>query len=1337
MRPPPVALPLSRTDAPPPPHSPPGHGKTSFLRALAGLLPGPAGGVLKGHVRYNGLDILDSKAVTASGVNIRLLANYTEQLDNHLPFLTVRETLTFAWSNSTVAPSADLLGSAMAAAAAESKVDEVIALLKLGGCQHTLIGNEFLRGVSGGEKKRVTIGETLVTDARLLCMDEISTGLDASVTYEICASLRQWAHAKKITVIISLLQPTPETVGTFDDIVLLREGSVVFHAPAATVSPYLRGLGFFPPDEAGSDLADWLNDLLDSPTKVMMRHQADSVSASMDKLDQLADLGSAPRTTEGLAAAWLGSEVCKKRLSDASASELVLKSEYAKAQYGVAFPRSQTHHLMSVFKRQNILTYRNPLLLYGRAVSAAVIGILIGLFWYKTAVGSYYQTYGLMLFAILQAGFTNMTELPFALFFKGVAVRQTRSGLYPTWTYPVSGFVSIMPITIIETLVLSLIIYYMAGLAKEGGRWAFWALTLWLVNVVMGASFRVVAYIMPDFETAMVASSPLFAVFVIFAGFLVLPSLMGTVVAGHPWMEFLYFFNPVAYGLRSLTLNEFVSSKYELYTAGNPAAASLLNLPSTSVLIPPSEMATPYFTSAVCGANPSLMCSTVNLGESILTYMSISSKMPWKWGGIGYLFFQLFNFLGSAAMALDLYGKFTVFNVGTSRTRGADDVDLHTSVAVDHPRSVLPFTPMSVAWRALKYTVKLADGTSKTLLNGISGVAQPGRFVALMGASGAGKTTLLDVLAGRKTAGVTEGEIFLAGRPRDGTSFSRMTAYCEQTDVHNSFATVREALHFSAYLRLAAEIDVGTREAFVEEVITLLELGEIANRMIGESGSADGLAPGQRKIVTIAVELCANTPILFLDEPTSGLDARAAALVIREVRKIADTGRSVITTIHQPNSDIFFTFDDVVVLQKGGWMSYVGPVGRRGRAMIDHVQTLPGAHPCPRHMNPASWILDVLSGSNSSGCGVVVSESNAAFLKDGPKLQQFLLDSPSWKQSSAALDEACVPAPGSVAFAFSSVYARTYIEQLVACTARASRSMWRNTSYVYFKMMMVLGLMICFGTTYYKVKPKLDCGGFGPADTKTCINTPAGVASLVAAIPFAALFSGYLNMVTVLPQMSRERASFYRERFSKMYSPEIHGLSYFFSEIPYVFFCTFFWYTPLYFMMGLPANAGKYFTFMLIMGQNLTVWIGIGQTASAYFPTADIAQLVLGVISPLFFMFCGVFLQKSLIPEGSSSNPLNNHPHIYFQWCYYIDFVSYVLEGLIPMQFVDNHSQSAVQHMVKIPGGGLVNSYDYVVAAYGMRYEQRWSDVGCLFAFMVGFQVFHALALRNKVFLNR
>ena len=143
-----------------------------------------------------------------------------------------------------------------------------------------------------------------------------------------------------------------------------------------------------------------------------------------------------------------------------------------------------------------------------------------------------------------------------------------------------------------------------------------------------------------------------------------------------------------------------------------------------------------------------------------------------------------------------------------------------------------------------------------------------------------------------------------------------------------------------------------------------------------------------------------------------------------------------------------------MVLQKGGWMSYVGPIGRHGRSMVAYVQTLPGAHPCPKSMNPASWILDVLSGSNSTGVGTKVCDADAAFLRDGAQLQQFLLASPSWAKSSEQLASACVPAPGSAPFSFSSVYARSYLEQLAACTMRASRSLFRNTSYMFFKMMM-------------------------------------------------------------------------------------------------------------------------------------------------------------------------------------------------------------------------------------------------------------------------------------------
>lgn len=128
------------------------------------------------------------------------------------------------------------------------------------------------------------------------------------------------------------------------------------------------------------------------------------------------------------------------------------------------------------------------------------------------------------------------------------------------------------------------------------------------------------------------------------------------------------------------------------------------------------------------------------------------------------------------------------------------------------------------------------------------------------------KTTLLDVLAGRKNSGVMKGSITLNGHPKEPLSFARLTAYVEQQDIHSSFATVRESLEFSAALRLPSSVPAATRRAFVSEVLDLLELRPIADRKVGDVGAADGLSPGQRKILTIAVELCANAPILFLDE---------------------------------------------------------------------------------------------------------------------------------------------------------------------------------------------------------------------------------------------------------------------------------------------------------------------------------------------------------------------------------------------------------------------------------------------------------------------------------------
>lgn len=201
-------------------------------------------------------------------------------------------------------------------------------------------------------------------------------------------------------------------------------------------------------------------------------------------------------------------------------------------------------------------------------------------------------------------------------------------------------------------------------------------------------------------------------------------------------------------------------------------------------------------------------------------------------------------------------------------------------------------------WKNLTYTVKTPTG-DRTLLDNVQGWVKPGQLGALMGSSGAGKTTLLDVLAQRKTDGTIKGSILVDGRPLN-ISFQRSAGYCEQLDVHESMATVREALEFSALLRQSRTTPREEKLQYVNTIINLLEMHDIENTLIGTAGA--GLSVEQRKRLTIGVELVSKPSILiFLDEPTSGLDGQAAFNIVRFLRKLADVGQAVLVTIHQPS----------------------------------------------------------------------------------------------------------------------------------------------------------------------------------------------------------------------------------------------------------------------------------------------------------------------------------------------------------------------------------------------------------------------------------------------------
>ncbi|KAK4764117.1 hypothetical protein SAY87_013555 [Trapa incisa] len=255
----------------------------------------------------------------------------------------------------------------------------------------------------------------------------------------------------------------------------------------------------------------------------------------------------------------------------------------------------------------------------------------------------------------------------------------------------------------------------------------------------------------------------------------------------------------------------------------------------------------------------------------------------------------------------------------------------------------------------------------------------------------------MDVLAGRKTGGYIEGDIRISGYPKQQHTFARISGYVEQNDIHSPQVTVQESLWFSSSLRLPKEVDKEKRREFVEEVMKLVELDTLRHALVGLPGST-GLSTEQRKRLTIAVELVANPSIIFMDEPTSGLDARAAAIVMRTVRNMVDTGRTVVCTIHQPSIDIFEAFNELLLMKRGGRVIYGGKLGKNSEVLINYFQKIPGVSPILDGYNPATWMLEVTTPAAEERIGADFSDLYR-------KSQQF-------RDVKASIEQMSTPPPG-------------------------------------------------------------------------------------------------------------------------------------------------------------------------------------------------------------------------------------------------------------------------------------------------------------------------------------
>ena len=542
--------------------------------------------------------------------------------------------------------------------------------------------------------------------------------------------------------------------------------------------------------------------------------------------------------------------------------------------------------------------------------------------------------------------------------------------------------------------------------------------------------------------------------------------------------------------------------------------------------------------------------------------------------------------------------------------------------------SKLPKSESIFTWSDVDYAVPY-QGSELQLLNKVNGYAKPGFMIALMGVSGAGKTTLLNTLSQRQKMGVVSGEMLVDGRPL-GTEFSRGTGFCEQMDIHDGTATIREALEFSAILRQDRHIPREEKIAYVNEIIDILELYEIQDALIMSLGVE------QRKRLTIGVELAAKPSLLFLDEPTSGLDSQSAFSIIRFLRKLSRAGHGLICTIHQPSSILIQQFDLILALNPGGNTFYFGPVGEKGSAVIKYFADR-GVQ-CPPSKNVAEFILETAAkiGKRKDGRRLDWNEE----WKNSQEHKEVLSDISRFKTERSKVPAAAADTQHE--------YASPVWLQITMLTKRMFTQHWRDPSYLYGKLFISVIVGIFNGFTFWQL-----------GNTVQDMENRMFTSFLIIMIP-PTIVNG------VLPRFYQNRALWEaREQPSRIYNWVAFCTANVVTEIPIAIIGAVIYWVLWYFPTGLPTDSstsGYVFLMTMLFFLFQASW---GQWICAFAPDFTVISNVLPFFFVMFSLFNGVV------------RPYSQLSVFWRYWLYYLNPSTYWIGGVIAATLADTPVQCA------------------------------------------------------------
>ncbi|KAG6841566.1 hypothetical protein C0991_009601 [Blastosporella zonata] len=1020
----------------------PGSGCTTFLKSIANQREDFAS--VTGDVLYAGITAQEMAK------NYKGEVVYNQEDDIHIATLTVAQTLAFALSTKTPGPNGRLPGVSRKEFDHEV-LDTLLRMLNISHTRQTLVGDEFVRGVSGGERKRVSIAEMMATRARVQCWDNSTRGLDASTALDFAKSLRVMTDVLGQTTFVTLYQAGEGIYDLFDKVLVLDEGRQVFFGPPNEARAYFENIGYKPLPRQST--ADYLTGCTDPNERQFApgrsSHEVPSSPSALESAFRSSPQAQANEHTLIRYKQLMETEKTDQDAFRAAVAADKKKGVSKKSPYTLGF----TGQVRALTVRQFQTRIQDKFQLYTSYSLSIVLALVIGSGFYKqplTSAGAF--TRGSVIFsALLTTCLDAFGEMPMQMLGRPILRKQTSYSMYRPSAIALANTFSDLPFSASRVFVFNLIVYFLSGLHSSAGGFFTFHLFNYIAYLSMQGFFRTFGLICSNFDSAFRLAVFFIPNFIQYAGYIIPVDSMKR------WLFWIYYINPVSYAWQGCMENEFM--RISLTCDGNSVVPrngpGLTKYPD---VLGPNQVCTLF------GSTPA---SNIIPGKDyLLAGYNIDTADLWRRNFLVLLGFLL-AFQLTQILVLEFYPQFghnlsiNIFVKETEETkkrnavlkerklRRAEELEKGANQdkdATKHEKVVIKADQKTFTWENLNYHVPGPNGPIR-LLHDVFGYVRPGTLTALMGASGAGKTTCLDVLAQRKNIGVISGDVLVDGRPLD-SDFARGTAYAEQMDVHEGTATVREAMRFSAYLRQPASVSRGEKDAYVEEMIELLELQDLSEALVFS------LNVEARKRLTIGVELASKPELLlFLDEPTSGLDAQSAWNLVRFLRKLADQGQAILCTIHQPSSLLFESFDRLLLLERGGETVYFGDIGEDSRVIRDYFARR-GAI-CPANVNPAEYMLEAI------GAGVSPRVGDRDW-------KDVWLDSEECRQAKEEIlliKERGLAKPVNKGMSTSS-YATSFMYQLKTVSQRNMVALWRSPDYIFTRLFVSafisLFISLCF-----------------------------------------------------------------------------------------------------------------------------------------------------------------------------------------------------------------------------------------------------------------------------------